>query len=50
MLFSEEEFEALTLLRRRAVAASPKPAMEGMLKLMEKYDNNEVLLAGISGE
>jgi len=50
LLFSEEEFEALTLLRRRAVAASPKPAMEGMLKLMEKYDNNEVLLAGISGE
>ena len=50
LFFSEEEFAALTLLRRRVVAASPKPAMEGMLKLMEKYDTNEALLAGISGE
>jgi len=50
LFFSEEEFDALTLLRRRAVAAHPKPAMEGMLKLMEKYDTNEALLAGISGE
>ena len=50
LFFSEEEFDALTLLRRRVVAAHPKPAMEGMLKLMEKYDTNEALLAGISGE
>ncbi|MCK9995886.1 MAG: transcription termination factor Rho [Candidatus Krumholzibacteria bacterium] len=50
LFFNEEEFDALTLLRRRAVAAHPKPAMEGMLKLMEKYDSNEALLAGISGE
>ncbi|MEN8008002.1 MAG: transcription termination factor Rho [Candidatus Krumholzibacteriota bacterium] len=50
LFFSEEEFDALTLLRRRVVAAHPKPAMEGMLKLMEKYDSNEALLAGISGE
>jgi transcription termination factor Rho len=50
LLFNEDEFDALTLLRRRAVSASPKPAMEGMLKLMEKYDSNEALLAGISGE
>jgi transcription termination factor Rho len=50
LFFNEDEFDALTLLRRRAVSASPKPAMEGMLKLMEKWDTNEALLAGISGE
>jgi transcription termination factor Rho len=50
LFFTEKENEALTLLRRRAVAAAPKPAMEGMLKLMEKYETNEALLTGISGE
>ena len=50
LFFSEEEFDALTLLRRRVVSAGPKPAMEGMLKLMEKYPTNEELLAGITGE
>jgi len=50
LFFSEEEYAALTMLRRRAAAAQPKPAMEGMLKLMEKYETNEALLKGISGE
>ena len=50
LFFNEEEYEALTLLRRRAAAAQPKGAMEGMLKLLEKYDSNEALLKGISGE
>jgi transcription termination factor Rho len=50
LLFSEEEYDALTILRRRAAAAPPRPAMEGMLKLMEKWETNEALLAGLSGE
>ena len=50
LFFSEEEYEALTMLRRRVVAAAPKPAMEGMLKLMEKWDSNEALLAGLTGD
>ncbi len=50
LLFSEEEYAALTILRRRAAAAHPRPAMEGMLKLMEKWDTNEALLAGLSGD
>ena len=49
LFFSEEEYEALTLLRRRAASAPPRPAMEGMLKLMEKWDTNAALLAGLSG-
>jgi len=50
LLFNEKEYEALTLLRRRAAAASPRPAMEGMLKLMEKWPTNAELLAGLSGD
>ena len=49
LFFNEEEYEALTILRRRAAAAPPRSAMEGMLKLMEKWENNEALLAGLSG-
>ncbi len=50
LLYTEKEFEALTLLRRRVVASAPRPAMEGMLKLMEKWETNAALLAGLSGE
>ena len=49
LFYNEEEYAALTILRRRAVAAPPKQAMEGMLKLMEKWPTNEALLAGLSG-
>ena len=50
LLFTEEEYHALTLLRRRAVAVDPKSGMEGMLKLLQKYPDNAAALAGISGE
>jgi transcription termination factor Rho len=50
LLFSEDEYHALTLLRRRAVAVDPRSGMEGMLKLLDKYPDNGALLAGISGE
>ena len=49
LLFTEDEYHALTLLRRRAVAVDPKSGMEGMLKLLEKYPDNAAALAGISG-
>jgi transcription termination factor Rho len=50
LFYNEEEYEALNKLRRRAVAADPRSAMEGMLKLMEKWPTNEALLAGLSGD
>ncbi len=50
LFYSEEEYEALTILRRRAAAAPPRSAMEGMLKLMEKWESNEALLAGLKGD
>lgn len=50
LLYSEEEYEALTLLRRRAVAADPRSAMEGMLKLMQKWETNDALLKGLTGD
>ena len=37
-------------LRRRAVAADPRSAMEGMLQLMKKWETNEALLAGLTGD
>ncbi len=50
LFFSEEEYDALTLLRRRAVSADPRSAMEGMLKLMQKWESNEALLKGLTGD
>jgi len=50
LFFNEDEYDALNKLRRRAVAADPKSAMEGMLKLMDKWDTNEDLLAGLKGD
>jgi len=50
LFFTEKEYDALTILRRRAAAAGAKPAMEGMLKLMEKWDTNEALLEGLAGD
>jgi transcription termination factor Rho len=49
LFFTEDEYAALTILRRRAAAAPSRQAMEGMLKLMEKWPTNEALLAGLSG-
>ena len=50
LFFSEDQYAALTILRRRAASAPPRQAMEGMLKLMEKWPTNEALLAGLSGD
>jgi transcription termination factor Rho len=49
LFFSDEEMVALNLLRRRAASAEPRPAMEGVLKLLEKFPTNAELLTGISG-
>ncbi len=49
LLYSEKEFEAVTLLRRRVVAEAPRPAMEGMLRLMEKWETNTDLLKELAG-
>jgi len=49
LLYTEEEMSALNLLRRRAVDASARPAMEGMLRLLEKFPTNAELLQGITG-
>jgi transcription termination factor Rho len=48
LLYPEEEWEALTLLRRRAASALPGPAMEGMLELMRRHPSNRDLLRSIS--
>ncbi|MFT5232214.1 MAG: transcription termination factor Rho [Candidatus Krumholzibacteriia bacterium] len=50
LFFNEKEYDALTILRRRAAAAGAKPAMEGMLKLMEKWETNAALLDGLAGD
>jgi len=47
LLYGEQELAALNLLRRRAVEAQPVAALEGLLKLLEKYPTNEELLRGI---
>jgi transcription termination factor Rho len=47
LLYDEEEFEALQLLRRGAAGAEPTQAMGGMLKLLEKHATNEDLLKGM---
>ena len=48
LLFSAEELQALNVLRRRAIDAPPRPAMEGMLKLLEKWSTNAELLQAIA--
>jgi transcription termination factor Rho len=47
LLYTEAEIAVVNLLRKRAVEVPPRQAMEGMLKLMEKYPTNADLLAGI---
>jgi len=49
LFFDDDQMMALNMLRRRAASADPRPAMEGMLKLLEKYPTNAELLEGISG-
>ncbi len=52
LMYSEEDYEALSLLRRGAAKAAPQQAMAGMLKLLEKYSTNEELLKSmrVSGD
>ena len=47
LLYSAEEMKAITTLRRRALATTPAQAIEGLLKLLEKYPTNAELLSGI---
>jgi transcription termination factor Rho len=47
LLFDEDEFAAVSLLRRGAAAAEPVQAMAGLLKLLEKHPDNEALLAAM---
>jgi len=44
LLYDEDEFAAVQLLRRGAVAASPSQAMAGLLRLLEKHASNAELL------
>ncbi len=44
LLYGEEDYEALNLLRRGAAKASPQQAMAGLLKLLEKHESNADLL------
>jgi len=44
LLYDEDEYAAVTLLRRGAVAAEPEQAMAGLLKLLEKHATNAELL------
>ncbi len=47
LLYNEEEFAALSVLRRGAAAADPARAMAGLLKLLEKHPTNEELLRSL---
>ena len=47
LLYEEEEFAALSLLRRGAAAAAPMQALDGMLRQLMKHETNEELLASI---
>jgi len=48
LLFGEKDYETLTRLRRQAASAAPGKAIEGLLKLMEKWPTNEELLSGLA--
>ena len=47
LLYDEEEFAAVSTLRRGAAAAEPAQAMAGLLKLLEKHPDNATLLAAM---
>ncbi len=44
LLYTEQEYRALTLLRRGAAASDPMRAMAGLLKLLDRHPTNEALL------
>jgi transcription termination factor Rho len=47
LLFSEAEMRSVNKLRRGAMGASPPQAIEGLLKLLEKWPTNEELLKNV---
>jgi transcription termination factor Rho len=47
LLYSAEEMNAINKLRRRALATTPPQAIEGLLKLLEKYPTNAELLKSV---
>jgi transcription termination factor Rho len=47
LLYSAEEMNAINKLRRGALATTPPQAIEGLLKLLEKYPTNAALLKSV---
>jgi len=47
LLYTAAEMNAINKLRRRALATTPPQAIEGMLKLLEKFPTNEELIQGV---
>jgi len=47
LLYDEEEFAAVNLLRRGAASSEPLRAMEGLLRLLDRYATNEELLRAL---
>jgi transcription termination factor Rho len=48
LLYPEAELNVINKLRRGALDATPQGAIEGLLKLLEKYPTNEDLLKGLA--
>jgi transcription termination factor Rho len=48
LLYTAEEMTAINKLRRQALAVPPAQAMDGLLKLIEKYPTNEELLKSVT--
>jgi transcription termination factor Rho len=48
LLFSPEELNAVNKLRRQTIDMPPAQAIEGMLKLLDKYPTNEELLKSLA--
>ncbi len=48
LLYTAEEMNAINKLRRQALAVPPAQAMDGLLKLIEKYPTNEELLKSVT--
>ena len=47
LLFSPEELAAISMIRRQTVDLPPRQAIEGLLKLLDKYPTNEELLSSL---
>jgi transcription termination factor Rho len=47
LLYTAAEMNSINKLRRRALATTPPQAIEGLLKLLEKYPTNEELLKSV---